>query len=64
MSVCLITNECTKKINRIKRGTQKRRRNRSLKRYSTDSSEKALGRLDFLDCQSSETINHVYSNFT
>ena len=39
---------CTRKISRIKRGTHKEIRCRSLKNYSADIYEEALGRVDFL----------------
>ena len=55
---------CTRKISRIKRGKHKQIRCRSLKNYSADIYEEALGRLDFPNYHNFENINDVYSNFT
>ena len=54
----------TRKISRIKRGTQKQIRCRSLKNYSADIYEDALGRVDFPNYHNFENINDAYSNFT
>ena len=54
---------CTRKISRIKRGTQEQIRCRSLQNYSADIYEKALGRLDFPNYYNFENINDAYSKF-
>ena len=54
---------CTRKISRIKRGTLKEIRCRSLKNYSADIYEEALGRVDFPNYHIFENINDAYSNF-
>ena len=54
---------CTRKISRIKRGTHKQIRYRSLKNYSTDIYEEALVRVDFPNYLNFENINDAYSNF-
>ena len=54
---------CTRKISRIKRGTHKQIRCRSLKNYSADIYEEALGKVDFLSYHNFENINDTYSNF-
>ena len=54
---------CTRKISRIKTGTHKLIRYISLKIYSADIHEEALGRSDFLNLHNSENINDAYSNF-
>ena len=54
---------CTRKISRIKRGTHKQIRYHSLKNYSADIYEEALGRVDFPNYHNFENINHTYSNF-
>ena len=54
---------CTKKISRIKRGMHKEIRYRSLKNYSADIYEEALGRVDFPNYHNFENINDAYSNF-
>ena len=54
---------CTRKISRIKRGTHKQIRYRSLKNYSADIYEKALVRVDFPNYSNFENINDAYSNF-
>ena len=54
---------CTRKISRIKRGTHKQIRYRSLENYSTDIYEEALGRVDFPNYHNFENINDAYSNF-
>ena len=54
---------CTRRISRIKRGTHKQIRYRSLKNYSADIYEEALGRVDFLNYHNFEGINDAYSNF-
>ena len=54
---------CTRKISRIKRGTHKEIRCRSLKNYSADIYEEALGRVDFPNYNNFENINDAYSNF-
>ena len=54
---------CTRKISRIKRGTHKQIRYRSLKYYSADIYEEALDRLDFPNYHNFENINDAYSNF-
>ena len=51
---------CTRKISRIKRGTQII--SFLLKNYSADIYEQALGRLDFPNFQNFENINDAYSN--
>ena len=51
---------CTR---RIKRGTHKQIRYLSLKNYSADIYEEALGRVDFLNYHNFESINDAYSNF-
>ena len=51
---------CTRKI---KRGTHKKIRCRSLKNYSADIYEEALGRVDFLNYNNFGNINDGYSNF-
>ena len=55
---------CTRKISRIKRGTHKEIRCRSLKNYSADIYEEALGRVNFPNYNNFENINDAYSNFT
>ena len=47
-------------MSRIKRGTHKQIRCRSLKNYLT---EEALGRLDFPNYHNLKNINEAYSNF-
>ena len=47
----------------IKRGTHKQIRCRSLKNYSDDIYEEALGRVDFPNYHNFENINDAYSNF-
>ena len=54
---------CTRKISRIKRGTHKQIRYRSLKKYSADVYEEALGRVDFPNYHNFENINDAYSRF-
>ena len=54
---------CTRKISRIKTGTHKEIRYRSLKNYSADIYEEALGRVDFPNYNNFENINDAYSNF-
>ena len=54
---------CTRKISRIKRGTHKQIRYRSLKNYSADIYEEALVRVDFPNYLNFENINDAYSNF-
>ena len=54
---------CTRKISRIKRCTQKQSRCCSLKNYSADIYEEALGRVDFPNYHNFENINDAYSNF-
>ena len=54
---------CTRKIFRIKRGTHKQIRCRSLKNFSADIYEEALGRLHFPNCHNFENIKDTYSNF-
>ena len=54
---------CTRKISRIKRGTHKKVRYRSLKKYSADIYEEALGRVDFPNYHNFENSNDAYSNF-
>ena len=53
----------TRKISRIKRGTHLKIRCHSLKNYSTDIYEEALGRVDFPNYINFENINDAYSNF-
>ena len=53
---------CTRKISRIKRGTHKEIRCCSLKNYSADSYEEALGRVDLPHYHNFENINDAYSN--
>ena len=55
---------CTRKISKIKRGTHKEIRCRSLKNYSADIYEEALGRVNFPNYNNFENINDAYSNFT
>ena len=55
---------CSRKISRIKRGTHKQIRYRSLKNYSADIYEEALSRVDFPNYHNFENINDSYSNFT
>ena len=54
---------CTRKISRIKRGTHKQIRYRSLKNYSAGIYEEALDRADFPNYHNFENINDAYSNF-
>ena len=54
---------CTRKISRIKRDTHKQIRCRSLKNYSADIYEEALGREDFPSYHNFENINEAYSSF-
>ena len=54
---------CTRKISRIKRGMHKQIIYRSLKSYSADIYEEALGRVDFPNYHNFENINDAYSNF-
>ena len=54
---------CSRKISRIKRGTHKQTRSRSLENYSGDIYEEALGRLHFPNYHNLENINNAYSNF-
>ena len=54
---------CTRKTSRIKRVTHKQIRYRSLKNYSADIYEVALGRVDFPNYRNFENINDAYSNF-
>ena len=53
----------TRKISRIKRGTHLKIRCHSLKNYSPDIYEEALGRVDFPNYINFENINDAYSNF-
>ena len=53
----------TRKIFRIKRGRHKEIRCCSLKNYSADIFEEALGRVDFPNFNNLEKINDAYSNF-
>ena len=53
----------TREISRIKRSTHKEIRCRSLKNYSADIYEEALGRVDFPNYNNFENINDAYSNF-
>ena len=53
----------TRKIFRIKRGTYKLIRYRSLQNYSANIHEEALGRVDFPNYHNFENINKTYSNF-
>ena len=54
---------CTRKISRIKRGTHKQIRYRSLKNSSADIYEEALGRVDYPNYYNFTNINDTYSNF-
>ena len=54
--------DCTR-FSRIKRGMHKQIRYRSLKNYSADIYEEALGRVDFPNYHNFENINDAYSNF-
>ena len=54
---------CTRKISRIKRGTHKQIRYRSLKNYSADIYEEALVRVDFPNYRNFENIKDASSNF-
>ena len=54
---------CNRKISRIKGGTHKEIRHRSLKNYSADIYEEVLGKLDFQNYHYFENINDTYSNF-
>ena len=54
---------CTRKISRIKRGTHKQIRYRSLKNYSADIYEETLVKVDFPNYRNLENINDAYSNF-
>ena len=54
---------CTRKISRTERGTHKQIRYRSLKNYSADIYEEALGRVDFPNYHNFRNINVAYSNF-
>ena len=54
---------CTRKISRMKRSKHKEIRYRSLKNYSADIYEEALGRVDFPNYLNFENINYAYSNF-
>ena len=54
---------CTRKTSRIKRGTHKQIRYCSLKNYSVDIYEEALGRVDFPNYRNFQNINDAYSNF-
>ena len=54
---------CTRKISGIKRGKHNQIRCRSLKNYSADIYEEALGRIDFPNYHNFENINDAYSNF-
>ena len=54
---------CTRKISRIKTGIHKEIRYHSLKNYSADIYEEALGRADFPNYNNFEDINDAYSNF-
>ena len=53
---------CSRKISRIKRGTHKQTRCRSLENYSADIYEEALGRLHFPNYHNFENISNAYSN--
>ena len=53
----------TRKMFKIKRGTHKQIRCRSLKHYSADIYDETLGRLDFPNCRTVENINDAYSKF-
>ena len=50
---------CTRKVSRIKRSTHKHIRCHSLKNYSADVYEEALGKVDFLNYHNFENINKV-----
>ena len=54
---------CTRRISRIKKGMHKQIRYRSLKNYSADIYEEALGRVDFPNYHNFKNINDGYSNF-
>ena len=54
---------CTRKISRIKRGTHKQIRSRSLKNYSADIYEEAPSSEAFSNYHNFENINDAYSNF-
>ena len=54
---------CNRKISRIKTGTHKEIRYCSLKNYSADIYEEALGRVDFPNYSNIENIDDAYSNF-
>ena len=55
---------CARKISRIKQGANKQIRCRSLKNFSVDIHEEALGRLDFLNYHNFEDINgHKYYKY-
>ena len=53
----------TRKLSRIKRGTHLKIGFRSLKNYSADIYEEALGRVDFPSYHNFVNINDAYSNF-
>ena len=55
---------CTRKISRIKRGTHKQIRCRSLKNYSAVIYEEALGKIDFPNYHNFDNIDDACSNFT
>ena len=54
---------CTRKLNRIKTGTEKYIESRSLKNYSVDSYEKALKDLDFPNYELFTDIDLAYFDF-
>ena len=54
---------CTRKISRIKRGTHKQIRCRSLKNYSAVIYEEALGKVDFPNYHHFDNTDDAYSNF-
>ena len=54
---------CTREISRIKRGTHKQIRCRSLKNYSAVIYEEALGKVDFPNYHNFDNIDDAYSNF-
>ena len=54
---------CPRKISKIKRGMHKQIKCCSLKNYSADIYEEALGRFDFPNYHNFGNINDGYSNF-
>ena len=54
---------CTRKFSKTKRGTHKEIRCHSLKNYSADIYDEAMGRVDFPNYLNFENINYAYSNF-